>query len=259
MRVIDVGRGQPIVLIPGIQGRWEWLRPTVDALASRFRVITGSLPGEPGSLPLEDERDFAALVKHVDALMDGAAVKTATICGISFGGLVALRYAATRPDRVRALVLVSSPGPKWTPAAHQARYMRSPLLTFPMFLFGAARRVSSELRATFPVRRDRFDFCRRWTVQILKAPGIPWRMGARARMAAAEQFDDDCGRIGVPTLVIAGEDALDKVVSPADTMSYVSSIAGAQFQLLRSTGHLGVVTCPDRFADLVSRFLNTVP
>ena len=32
--IVDKGHGTPIVLIPGVQGRWEWMRPTVDALAT---------------------------------------------------------------------------------------------------------------------------------------------------------------------------------------------------------------------------------
>ena len=32
MRIIDRGSGPPLVLIPGLQGRWEYVRPTVDAL-----------------------------------------------------------------------------------------------------------------------------------------------------------------------------------------------------------------------------------
>jgi hypothetical protein len=31
--VIDVGHGPPLVLVPGIQGRWEYLRPAIEALA----------------------------------------------------------------------------------------------------------------------------------------------------------------------------------------------------------------------------------
>ena len=34
-------------VVPGIQGRWEWMKPAVDALAARCRVITFSLADEP--------------------------------------------------------------------------------------------------------------------------------------------------------------------------------------------------------------------
>ena len=49
MKIVDRGSGIPIVVIPGIQGRWEWMSPTVDALAARCRVITFSLADEPSA------------------------------------------------------------------------------------------------------------------------------------------------------------------------------------------------------------------
>ena len=55
MNIIDVGAGTPVVLIPGIQGRWEWMRPAVDALSKQCRVITFSLADEPTSGARFDE------------------------------------------------------------------------------------------------------------------------------------------------------------------------------------------------------------
>ena len=265
--MVDVGSGPAIVLIPGIQGRWEWMRPTVQALARDWRVLARSLPGEPGEVPSSGESpagpaspaNFDHLVDHVDRLLDEAGVSRAVICGVSFGGLVALRYAATRPERVRALILVSTPGPRWKPAAHQARSLRRPLLNFPVFLAGAARRTWRELRTTLPDTRARLAFCAVWGRQVLAAPGIPTRMATRGRLATAESFEADCSRITAPTLVIAGERALDKVVPTDDTMEYVQSIAGAEFRLFERTGHLGTASAPDRFASLVSNFLKRLP
>jgi 3-oxoadipate enol-lactonase len=177
------------------------------------------------------------------------------ICGVSFGGLVALRYAARRSERVRGLILVSAPGPGWKPAAHQARYMRRPTLSAPLFALGAAKRSWSELRVTLPDGRARLAFCAKWALSFMDAPAAPWRMGHRARLAAAEHFGDDCSRIKLPTLVIAGERELDGVVRPDDTMGYVTAIAGAEFQLLERTGHLGTVSAPERFAAIVSGFV----
>jgi hypothetical protein len=38
MQVIDRGRGVPIVMIPGIQGRWEYMGPAIEALEGSFRM-----------------------------------------------------------------------------------------------------------------------------------------------------------------------------------------------------------------------------
>ena len=39
MTIVDVGSGPPVILVPGIQGRWEWMKPAVDALSARCRVV----------------------------------------------------------------------------------------------------------------------------------------------------------------------------------------------------------------------------
>ena len=59
--MIDRGNGTPIVLIPGLQGRWEWMRPAVDALARHHRVITFSLCDERRS-PFPCDPDTASRI-----------------------------------------------------------------------------------------------------------------------------------------------------------------------------------------------------
>ena len=61
MKIVDIGRGSPIVLIPGIQGRWEWMKPAVEALARRSRVITFSLADEPTAAGSFDTSEVTAM------------------------------------------------------------------------------------------------------------------------------------------------------------------------------------------------------
>src|SRR5215468_8748475 len=113
--VVDRGKGRAVVLIPGIQGGWEWMHRTVEAMAESFRVITFSLCDEPrksgghGLSPATLD-DFAA---QVASALDRRQIERAAICGISFGGLIALRFAAQHPTRTEALILASTPGPQW--------------------------------------------------------------------------------------------------------------------------------------------------
>jgi 3-oxoadipate enol-lactonase len=253
--MVDVGSGAAIVLIPGIQGRWEWMRPAVDALAKHWRVVTGSLPGEPGSARFSDEAGFDQFVRHVDRLMDAAEIPSAVVCGVSFGGLVALRYAARRSERVRALILVSAPGPRWKPEPHLAPYLRWPTLYSPLFLLRALGRFWPEVCVTFPNVGERLKFCMTTVLRLTSAPAVPSRMSRRAQIAAAEQFESDCARVSAPTLVVAGRRDLDKVVSIDETMEYVTLIPGAMFQPLGNTGHFGTISEPEQFAAIVSNFL----
>ena len=67
MRVVDRGSGVPVVLVPGIQGRWEWMAPAVDALAARCRVITFSLADEPSAEWPARGIGFDAYVEQIGA------------------------------------------------------------------------------------------------------------------------------------------------------------------------------------------------
>jgi pimeloyl-ACP methyl ester carboxylesterase len=253
--MIDVGAGTPLVLIPGIQGRWEWMAPAVDALSREYRVLTASLPGEPGaSMAFGEDADFDLFVKQLDAVLDESRVEKAVVCGISFGGLIALRYAARRSERVRGLILVSTPGPHWRLNASQRLYASWPILTSPFFAAGAARRGWRELRTLYPSPRARLKASVDAGWRVLKAPAMPRRMSRRASLAERQDFEADCARVKAPTLVVTGERDLDRVVPCDETMRYLNLIPGSRFELFERTGHLGTVLAPDRFAAIVSRF-----
>src|SRR2546423_1330900 len=120
--MFDEGSGPPLLVVPGIQGRWEWMQPALRALATRCRVVSYSLGAPSGSA----DAAFARFVAQAEAALDARSIEAAAICGVSFGGLIALKYAAARPERTKALILVSTPSPSWTPSPRQARYLARP-------------------------------------------------------------------------------------------------------------------------------------
>ena len=162
------------------------------------------------------------------------------------------------PHRTEALILVSTPGPRWKLKPHLVRYMKWPTLSSPLFFAGAFGRFWPELRVTYPDAAERVRFCASAMSRVLAAPAIPSRMSQRAQLAERERFESDCACVKAPTLVITGERDLDRVVTYDETMDYVSLIEGARFQLLERTGHLGTISAPDRFAAIVSRFYRSL-
>ena len=256
--MVDVGAGPPLVLVPGIQGRWEWMAPSVEALAHEYRVITASLPGEPGGRSFGAKADFDVFIDYLDHLLDTSGVSRVIMCGISFGGLIALRYAARRSNRVSALILVSTPGPCLKLSPHQRRYVAWPLLTSPLFAAGAVRRGWREMRAFYPTPGARVAACVRHAWRVARAPGVPGRMGLRAQLAERQNFEADCACVTAPTLIVTGERDLDQVVPCDESMKYLDLIPGSRFQLFEGTGHLGTVLAPDRFARIVSGFSRTL-
>ena len=244
--MVDKGNGQPIVMIPGMQGRWEWMAPAVDAVARCSRVLSYSLRAW----------SFDDLVAEVDATLDQAAVPAAAVCGVSFGGMIAIRYAAVRPERTTALVIVSTPGPAWTPSPTQARQISSPWKSTPQFVATTWERLGPEIKAACDTWSKRLGFCARHTLRVLTAPAVPAHMAERIKLRDEVDLRADCERIAAPTLVITGEPALDRVVPVDSTRRYAQMIPGAKYVMLERTGHLGLVTRADRFAQIVCEFIN---
>lgn len=255
MEVIERGTGTPLVLVPGVQGRWEYMRPAIDALAEHFRVLTFSLAGERASGRRYDRtRGFDDLADQVDAVLDSRNLASAIVCGVSFGGLVALRYAATRPDRTSALVLVSTPTPGWHLRRRHDLYARLPWVFGPVFLAEAPWRMRHELKASLPDATERRRFQREQLRTFLRAPLSPSRMATRARLIAELDGTEQCRHVSSPTLVLTGEPGLDHVINGDGGSAYARLIAHARGAVLPATGHLGLVTKPRLFADTVRTF-----
>jgi len=252
--VIDAGRGRTVVLVPGIQGRWEWMAPAVEALSAKARVVSFSLAGDPGSPERAAPAAFDDFCRQIDAALDRAGEEAAVICGISFGGWIALRYAVSRPRRCLGLVLVSTPSPRWKPDARIEASLRAPWRAYPVFLWSSLDRLYRELRVTFPERPERIRFALRHLFRVLRYPQSPRSMARRVELACGVDLIADCRSVNVPTLVVTGDDELDLIVPCPATREFVALVPGARYERLPGTGHLGLVTRPERFAALVARF-----
>jgi len=250
--MIDHGHGSPLVLIPGIQGRWEWMLPAIRALGARHRVISFSLNE---ALPSGAEPRFDDWVDHIDRVLDRASVRRAAIVGVSFGGVIGARYAARRPDRVSALVLVCAPSPRWEPDRKLSSYMARPKWSAPAFVIRACRRLVPEVIAAQPTWPGRLGFLLRHLGRVVRYPASPTAMAESVRRWKSVDVAADCARIAAPTLVITGEPHLDRVVANASSLEYLALIPQARHRTLADTGHVGLVTRPEAFVGLVDTFL----
>jgi pimeloyl-ACP methyl ester carboxylesterase len=258
VKLFDAGSGFPIIVVPGIPGRWEWMTPGLQALVSYGRVISYSLCGEPGSgWPLPVNASFDAHVGQLDSLLDHLALERAVVCGVSLGGWIALRYAACRPSRVAGLVLASTPGPRFTLDPQQRRYVGAPMRLAPHFMASARRRLQDEIERAIPDRITRWAFTRDQLVRIARAPASPRRMARRITSAAAHDFARDCCDVRTATLVLTGEKDLDRVVPVESSREYLTAIAGARDAVVPHTGHLAVVTRPEQWARTIGEFMKS--
>jgi pimeloyl-ACP methyl ester carboxylesterase len=245
------GSGPPLVMIPGVDGHCTWLEPVTEELSRHFTVITFSLWGERDSGHRFDESlGFEPFLAQVDEALRHAGGERATLCGVSYGGWVALSYAARHPERVDGLVLVSTPPPAFQPNARQTRYLGAPLLRAPAFVLTSPGRVLPEILDALPTWRERLRFGAGQLLRVARTRISPTRMAARMRIAKHVDFFEACKHITMPTLVVTGQPGLDRVVPAEETWKYLNLIAGAESLRLRG-GHVCTHMQPRTFADAV--------
>jgi len=254
---IERGSGEPLVFIPGLQGRWEYMRPAIDALAETRRVITFPLCDEPAALTPFQRRDgFDGYVSHVEAVLNQFNIERAAILGVSFGGLIALHFAATLPSRTSALILASTPGPLFHLKKRHRVYAHAPWLFGPIFAAESPSRLGAEMRAAFPDEAMRREFIRRQMLTFREAPLSASRMARRALLIESYDRAADCALVTCPTLIVHGDPSLDFVVDANGTADYARLIPGSRVAVLERTGHIGSITEPRRFAEIVGSFLD---
>lgn len=253
--MIDLGKGEPVVMVPGVQGRWEWTRSAVERLAKDYRVIAYSLSDERSSgFTCDPALGFQNYVQQLEEVLDRAGLEAATIVGVSYGGLIATEFAARAPARVKRLVLASALPIDWQPDRRARFYMKAPWLLSPLFLASAPMRFEPEIRHAIPRWGERIRFLSTQTRDVLGAPTRPRNMARRVRWAENHKFAG-VDAVRAPVMIITGEPGLDRVVPAEVTRRNLEHFPGARHVVLPGTGHLGIVTCPERFCAAMGDFL----
>lgn len=121
------GTGPPLLLVHGLGGPAmnERLAPILSA---RFDLLLPHLPGFGESPPASNRPGAADHAALLSRLLDTLGIGRAAIAGISYGGEIAARLAASRPGLASVLVLVSPTGAKPVPAPLRSALLRTALL-----------------------------------------------------------------------------------------------------------------------------------
>ena len=100
------GEGRPLVLLHGVASNARWWLLVGPLLARRFRVFALDQRGHGETDKPDSGYDFASVVGDLGAFIDALGLEQPIVVGHSWGGNVALQFAAQHPERPAGLVLV---------------------------------------------------------------------------------------------------------------------------------------------------------
>lgn len=228
-------------------GGYELLGPLAKILAEQFRVISYQLRGEDDCFALRQPFSMGDLVDDLREFIDWRCLETPTVFGVSFGGLVALEFAARFPHGLSELIVQGVGARHERGLLHQVAgtvLSRFPLPADNAFvnqffnlLFGSALR-----------NQGLFEFVTRQIWQTDQSV-----MAHRFKLVEEYNVDRRMHRIRVPTLILAGD--RDVLVSQRGLKELDDGIAGAQLEKLPNCGHLAFVTNPSLVAGKVGEFM----
>lgn len=108
VRLIEAGRGEPLLLIHGVGMRAEAWQPQIEALSQDFHVIAADMPGHGDSTPLPPDARLPDFVAWAARLVRALDLGPVNVAGHSMGALVASGLAVEHPDLVRRVALLNA-------------------------------------------------------------------------------------------------------------------------------------------------------
>jgi pimeloyl-ACP methyl ester carboxylesterase len=191
--------------------------PLVQALCGERQLVLLDFRGSGLSGPPPEPCTTARLAADALALLDHLSLGSVDVLGLSLGGLVAQELALLAPDRVRSLVLAA------TAARLPGRTRRA---------LDAWRRLLLAGVDADAFRREQFawvfgsatledDALIEGTLSALAGAPNPSAAGfaAQADACLAHDTRERASRIGVPALVLAGEDDVFLLAAAAEELA----------------------------------------
>ena len=258
---LDVGQGQPVILIHGFGGSmWQWEHQQTP-LSAQVRLITPDLIGSG----LSDKPDIAYLpeqmLEYFIGFMDAVQTKQATLVGNSMGAGLAIGMALAHPDRVSQLILIdglpANVRDKLTsPSIKRAMNTSAPswIVSFGNWLFGGfmiesiLREIVHDPALLTPAVIERSNRNR-------QRPGlIAPTMSARDNLPLWEAgFAKRIGEITQPTLILWGEE--DRVFPIGVGEELQRTIKGSSLVRIPQAGHIPQWERPDLVNQAMIDFL----
>ena len=266
LRVLEIGSGEPVLLVHGTVGPGSWasLAPELDG----FRLLVLDRPGWGLSTPVDFRgADYGRCVGELlRGTLDALGLDRAHVVGGSIGDVWALRLAQLHPSRVGRVALLGA-GPLVPEAGVPGiiRLIASPAGAVLVRLLTSPARVRTMLRgAGHGASLDAGqipDVFVEWRASAARETGAMRHERAMVRAIVDGRSyrpgltfaDDELAAIRTPALMVYGTE--DHVGSVDVWQRFTGMLADAELEVIEGAGHMPWFDDPAAVGERVQRFL----
>jgi proline iminopeptidase len=255
-------RGPHLIVVnggPGFDHNYLHASPLWNELAANRRIVFYDQRGTGRSAAEDDSAmDLAAQIDDLEALRASLAVDRVDLLGHSWGGYLAMAYAARHPEHIAHLVIVDSAAPRWsdtlflfdhvfpetTEAQRQMDFARAlgdqKAVDASIRLYLSMLFYSPEKRDAFLANASEYQFNR----NVNEAVG---------RDLANVDLNPELRKFKFPTVVMTGR--FDMNVAPLIAYKIHQAIPGSSFVVFERSGHMPFYEEPEAFLREMNAFL----
>lgn len=238
-KFIEVGEGEPLVLLHGLFGALSNFEPLIEFFSKRNKVIVPMLP----LLELDLlHTSVGGLQKFVQKFIEHRNYNNVHLLGNSLGGHVGLVYVLKHPERVKSLILTGSSGlfengmGDTYPKRGDKEYIRNKTaLTF----YDPKMATDELVNEVFEITNNRLK-----VIKII----------ALAKSAIRNNLGEELNQIKQPTCLIWGNN--DTITPPFVGKEFNKLIPNSELHFVDKCGHAPMMEVPDEFNKILSDFLD---
>jgi pimeloyl-ACP methyl ester carboxylesterase len=251
--------GTAVILIHGFATSsflWRNVAPAITEAGHTAYAIDMFGHGE-SDRPVDADFGIAAQAEYLDAAMTALRVSRGIIVGVDIGGDVALRLAATRPERVEKLVLINTPAFDELPARDITQMQRSTAkfaFRTTRGVLGAAPLIEGVLKGSvadpehMPVK-----LIARYLAPFAGRDGVNHLLTLASSITDEDMDDIDLGTIHVPALILWGD--RDEWVDPKMADRLCNALPDGRLVRLPGVGRLVPEENPEQVSSLLLEFM----
>ncbi len=252
--------GTAVILIHGFGTStflWRNIAPAISDAGHTAYAIDLFGHGE-SDRPFDADFGIAAQSEYLDAAMTALRVARGIIVGIDIGGDIALRLAATRPERVEKLVLINTPAFDEIPGRDITQMQRSTAkfaFRTTRGILGAAPLVEGVLKGSVsdPETQMPVKLIARYLAPFVGKDGVNHLLTLASSISEDDMEEVDLKTIHVPTLVVWGE--ADQWLDPKLPDRLANALPDARLVRLPGVGRLVPEENPEHMSELLLDFM----